>query len=70
MFIQDNERASRYIDEARGSQDEWLDAATWMLSAAIAENNGDLDTLRSASAQGLERFRRWASDGGYPPHSG
>jgi predicted ATPase/DNA-binding SARP family transcriptional activator len=63
MFTQDTERARRYIEEARASRDEWLVAATWMMSAALADNNGDMDTLRSASAQALERFRaigeRW-----------
>jgi predicted ATPase/DNA-binding SARP family transcriptional activator len=63
MFTQDNERARRYIDEALASRDEWVVAATWMMSAAIAENSGDIDTLRTASAQALERFRaigeRW-----------
>jgi predicted ATPase/DNA-binding SARP family transcriptional activator len=63
MFTQDTERVPRYIDEALGSRDEWLVAATWMLSAAFAENRGDMDTLRSASAQALRRFRvlgeRW-----------
>jgi tetratricopeptide (TPR) repeat protein len=63
MFSQDDERARRYMEEARASQNEWLVAAAWMMSAAIAENNGDVATLRSASAQALERFRalgeRW-----------
>jgi tetratricopeptide (TPR) repeat protein len=63
MFTQDTERARRYVDEALASQDEWLVAATWMITAALAENSGDMDTLRSASAQALDRFRalgeRW-----------
>ncbi|MGH3167596.1 MAG: BTAD domain-containing putative transcriptional regulator [Trebonia sp.] len=63
MFVQDAERAHRYIQENLDSQHEWLIAATWMISAALAENNGDMDTLRSASAQALDRFRalgeRW-----------
>jgi predicted ATPase len=63
VFTQDNERAQRYMLEARASTSEWLVAGAWMMSAAIAENSGDLDTLRSASAQALERFRalgeRW-----------
>jgi predicted ATPase/DNA-binding SARP family transcriptional activator len=63
MFTQDNERAHRYIEEALASRDEWVVAATWMMSAAIAENTGDMDTVRTASAQALERFRaigeRW-----------
>jgi predicted ATPase/DNA-binding SARP family transcriptional activator len=63
MFTGDTARVRRYIDDALGSRDEWLVAATWMLSAAFAENSGDMDTLRSASAQALHRFRvlgeRW-----------
>jgi tetratricopeptide (TPR) repeat protein len=63
MFTQDTERARRYVEEALASQDEWLVAATWMITAALAENSGDLDTLRSAAAQALDRFRalgeRW-----------
>jgi hypothetical protein len=63
MFIRDTELAHRYIEENLTSQDEWLVAATWMISAGLAENDGDMDALRSASAQALERFRaigeRW-----------
>jgi predicted ATPase/DNA-binding SARP family transcriptional activator len=63
MFTQDNERARRYVEEALASPDEWVVAATWMISAAIAENTGDMDTLRSDSAEALRRFRalgeRW-----------
>jgi tetratricopeptide (TPR) repeat protein len=63
MFTQDLERARRYVDEALGSKDEWLAAASWLAAAALAENGGDMDTLRSAAAQGLSRFRvlgeRW-----------
>ncbi|HEX3958418.1 MAG TPA: BTAD domain-containing putative transcriptional regulator [Trebonia sp.] len=63
MFTQDIERARRYIDEALASQDEWVVAAMWLVSALLAENNGDMATVRSASAQALARFRalgeRW-----------
>jgi predicted ATPase/DNA-binding SARP family transcriptional activator len=63
MITQGNERARRYADENLASQNEWLIAATWMIYAALAENNGDMETLRSASAQALDRFRevgeRW-----------
>jgi predicted ATPase/DNA-binding SARP family transcriptional activator len=63
MFTQDNERAHRYVEEALASPDEWVVAATWMISAAIAENTGDMETLRSDSVQAVERFRaigeRW-----------
>jgi predicted ATPase/DNA-binding SARP family transcriptional activator len=63
MITQDSERAYRYAAENLASQNEWLIAATWMIYAALAENNGDMETLRSASAQALDRFRvvgeRW-----------
>jgi predicted ATPase len=63
MFNQDIERARRYIAEGLASKDEWLVAAMWTMTALLAENNGDLDTQRSASAQALRRFRaigeRW-----------
>jgi predicted ATPase/DNA-binding SARP family transcriptional activator len=63
MFSQDIERARRYIAEGLASKDEWLVAAMWTMTALLAENNGDLDTQRSASAQALRRFRaigeRW-----------
>lgn len=63
MFTQDHERMDRYIREARASGNEWLVAATWLMSGAYAENNGDIATLRSDSEQALKRFRglgeRW-----------
>jgi len=63
MFTQDIERARRYIEEAKASEDDWVVAATYLISAVLAENTGDRDALRSASAQGLARFRaigeRW-----------
>jgi len=63
MFIQDTERARRYVAETLASRDEWVVAGGWMISAALAENSGDIDALRLASAQALERFRaigeRW-----------
>ena len=63
MFMRDTERAHRYMEETLASQNDWLVAMTWIISAAIAENDGDVDTLRSASAQALDRFRvlgeRW-----------
>ena len=63
MLMEDRERANRYMAETLASQNEWLVAMTWIISAAIAENDGDVETLRSASAQALDRFRvlgeRW-----------
>jgi tetratricopeptide (TPR) repeat protein len=63
MLTQDTGRARRYIGEALAGRDEWLVAASWILAAALAENDGDMETLRQASDQALERFRvlgeRW-----------
>jgi len=63
MFNQDEERARRYVAETLDSRDEWVVAGTWMIAGALAENSGDIDALRLASAQALERFRaigeRW-----------
>ena len=63
MFVQDDERGRRYIEEARASQDQWLVAATWMMSAALAENSGDMEAVRLATVQALEQARalgeRW-----------
>ena len=63
MFTRDTERTRRYLGEALEARDEWLVAATWMASALLAENDGDMDTLRAASAQALEQFgalgERW-----------
>jgi predicted ATPase len=63
MFNQDNERGRRYLAEGLASQHEWLVATMWTMTALLAENNGDLDTQRSAGAEALQRFRaigeRW-----------
>jgi predicted ATPase/DNA-binding SARP family transcriptional activator len=63
IFTRDTERARRYLGEALQARDEWLVAATCMASALLAENDGDMDALRAASAQALEQFRalgeRW-----------
>jgi len=63
MFTKDDERMRRYLDQARAGRDEWLVAASWMLTASLAENDGDLDEMRTASAEAVRRFRalgeRW-----------
>jgi predicted ATPase/DNA-binding SARP family transcriptional activator len=63
MFMQEEERGRRYVEEARSSQNEWLIAGTWMMSAALAENSGEMDELRLSSARALEATRalgeRW-----------
>jgi predicted ATPase len=67
VFTQDEERAGRYIEEARARGNEWLAATTWIMSAGFAENKGDIDTLRTDSAEALRRFRalgeRWGLSG-------
>jgi len=63
LITQDTERARRYIEEARASEDDWLVAATWLMTAVLAANSGEIDTLRSASARATDLFRaigeRW-----------
>jgi predicted ATPase len=63
MFVNDDERARTYLDQARGGRDEWLVAATWMMTAGMAENHGDLEEMRVAAAEAVDRFRalgeRW-----------
>jgi predicted ATPase len=63
MFVNDEERLRVYLDQARAGRDEWLVAATWMMSAGMAENHGDLGAMRAAAAEAVARFRalgeRW-----------
>ena len=63
MFANDEGRLRAYLDQARASRDEWLVAATWMMTAGLAENNGNLTEMRVAAAEAVERFRavgeRW-----------
>ena len=63
FFSDDRERLGRYIDEAIGSDDEWLVAVSWMMRAILAENDGEVDALRVAAAGALQRYRvlgeRW-----------
>ncbi len=63
FFLDDRPRLNRYIDEAMASGDEWLTAATWMLRASLAENDGDHATQSTAAEEALRRFRslgeRW-----------
>ena len=63
FFSDDRERLGRYIDEAIGSDDEWLVAVSWMMRAILAENDGEVDALRVAADGALQRYRvlgeRW-----------
>jgi predicted ATPase/DNA-binding SARP family transcriptional activator len=63
MFLGDHERMRGYIEEARAGRDQWLVAASWMVAAGLAENDGDLTEMRTAATEAVDRFRalgeRW-----------
>src|SRR5262249_27045489 len=67
MFTRDTGRVRVYVDQALASRHEWLVAATWLISAAIAENEGKLEQMRAATDRALEEFRalgeRWGLSG-------
>jgi len=57
IFIKDDERMHAYLSQAMAGQDEWLVAASWMMSASLAENNGDLGQMRTAAVEAVRRYR-------------
>jgi len=63
IFSKDEERLRRYLDQVRAGQDQWLVATSWMMTAGMAENNGNLAETRAAAAEAVDRFRalgeRW-----------
>ncbi len=63
VFVKDEARLRRYLDQARASRDPWLVAASLMIAAGLAENNGNLDEMRPAAAAAAEAFsalgERW-----------
>jgi predicted ATPase/DNA-binding SARP family transcriptional activator len=63
MFAHDKDKVRQFLEEAQASGDEWLAAATWMITAAFYENDGDIPGMRAAGAEALARFRalgeRW-----------
>ena len=63
LFTNDDERLQRYLDQARSGRDEWLAAASWLMEAGAAENDGKIGETAVAAAEALERFRalgeRW-----------
>jgi ATP/maltotriose-dependent transcriptional regulator MalT len=63
MFTKDDRRVREYVEQARAARDEWLSAAAWLLSAGMAENDGNFDEIRVSVAEALARFRalgeRW-----------
>jgi predicted ATPase/DNA-binding SARP family transcriptional activator len=63
IFSKDEERLRRYLDQVRAGRDQWLVATSWMMTAGMAENNGNLAETRAAAAEAVDRFRalgeRW-----------
>jgi predicted ATPase/DNA-binding SARP family transcriptional activator len=63
MFANDFERAERLIEEGLGHPDPWMAAALRSFRAAMAENAGDVDTMRVESERAVAEFRelgeRW-----------
>jgi hypothetical protein len=59
----DDRRLREYLDQARAARDEWAVAAAWMMTAGLAENDGNLQEMRPAAAEAVRRFRalgeRW-----------
>ena len=63
MFTKDAARMRGYLGQARASRDDWLAAAGWLMTGAMAENEGQLGEVRHAAAEAVQRFRalgeRW-----------
>jgi predicted ATPase/DNA-binding SARP family transcriptional activator len=63
VFIKDEERLHRYLDQARGVRDAWLSAAASLMTGSMAENYGNVDEARFYMAEAVDRFRvigeRW-----------
>ena len=63
IFTKDDERLHGYLDQVRAGRDQWLVATSWMMTAGMAENNGNLAETRAAAAEAVARFRalgeRW-----------
>jgi predicted ATPase/DNA-binding SARP family transcriptional activator len=63
MFVKDDGRMRVYLDQARAGRDEWLGATAWLMTAGMAENQGNFDEMRIAAAEAVDRFRalgeRW-----------
>jgi predicted ATPase/DNA-binding SARP family transcriptional activator len=63
IFTKDDERLHGYLDQVRAGRDQWLVATSWMMTAGMAENDGNLAETRAAAAEAVARFRalgeRW-----------
>jgi predicted ATPase/DNA-binding SARP family transcriptional activator len=63
LFSHNPSRVGPLLDAAVASEEPWVHAAALMFRAMIAENNGDLDSMRGDLAETLVAFRaigvRW-----------
>ncbi len=63
LFIKDDDRVREYLEQARGVGDEWLSAAAWLMTAGLAENDGNVGEARFHATEAMKRFRalgeRW-----------
>src|SRR5207247_4276253 len=57
-FAGDLELADRFIDETLVAGDEWSCAAVRMFRASLAENEGNVDSMRRETEIALAEFRR------------
>jgi predicted ATPase/DNA-binding SARP family transcriptional activator len=64
MFADQPERAERLFEAAARDADPWIRAAVPMVRAQLAENEGDVETMRAQLSAALDGFRavgdRWA----------
>jgi predicted ATPase/DNA-binding SARP family transcriptional activator len=63
FFAEEHELSDRYLDEAVEDPDEWARASARMLRAVMAENDGDVATMRREAEIGVAAFEeigeRW-----------
>jgi predicted ATPase/DNA-binding SARP family transcriptional activator len=63
MFAGGQDKLELAVEDALASQDEWVAASAQMFRANIAENEGDIDTMRATVTDALARFttmgERW-----------
>ncbi|HZC72300.1 MAG TPA: BTAD domain-containing putative transcriptional regulator [Jatrophihabitans sp.] len=57
-FAGEMELANRFIDETLAGDDEWSRAAVRMFRGSLAENQGDVETMRREIGIALGEFRR------------
>ncbi len=58
FLAEERELTARYLAEASADPDEWAQAASRMLHATLAENDGDIDTMRREGTLAVAAFQR------------